>query len=701
MTSPAPEAQEVNNILKRLPAPGSIPVEDANGPRVVFPGRLTLTRQQEDSMIRYARERIVALGGAMGRGTGTTPLGAGGLRYQSGTHLGNRERYQHLFENNVEWRKWEVGGIFEESNHSAAISRRITRQAIAKAVQYFAGTDPWFATSPVGSEDAQLADLVQKYVRVKLARSSKQAVVSAIYNAFIFGEAVVKSTWVEETDTFRTSLMIAVDAATDEPVFNEAGDYIVQNSEADEPPPGSAFVQREVWCRARLRREPESSVVYFGDFVYPLDAPGLQQADILAHYYRLPAMVLADRFFSSGDKSAEKAMKLSALLSGIDYRGNVQSGATHNSAGQPETVERPGEVEVCEIWLRFDANEDGHQENLVLLVDLSRDLPIYYDYVANVSPTGRRPFAMVRALPVLNRPYGIGYMEMFHKHTQLIDLLMNRMVRNVGKSGRVEFWDPSTTYQGQGNPNLPLEWGMTYTLQPGKRAEDALTLVELRDTNGDALMRLIEFFMQVSQSESGSVSSTDMNIAGLPSAKLATGVRHLERSSNEIYSLLLHELERGIQEVLENDVTLLLSNLDEPEVFAVLGDDAKVGADGQPMPSDARVLLTITPEQARNLPVDVEILLTSYQGEQTLMQSQQSIEMVNQFYGQPFQVQQQTRPLFVQALKALGVHNADTLLQPVDTGMMPPGGGGGAPMVSPEQAKALAGGKQTAMPNKV
>lgn len=50
---------------------------------------------------------------------------------------------------------------------------------------------------------------------------------------------------------------------------------------------------------------------------------------------------------------------------------------------------------------------DGFRRNILMVLDIKRQRPIYYDYVARVcSGDGRRPFRVLRVNPVANRWYG-------------------------------------------------------------------------------------------------------------------------------------------------------------------------------------------------------------------------------------------------------------------------------------------------------
>jgi hypothetical protein len=288
----------------------------------------------------------------------------------------------------------------------------------------------------------------------------------------------------------------------------------------------------------------------------------------------------------------------------------------------------------------------------MLVLDKRTMSPIFYDYLGNVSPSGKRPFTVVRINAIDGRWHGVGGMEVFENSQQFIDLLVNR--RNFAESaaGRTTFWNPSKTLEGQRDPNLILNAGLTYTLLPGSKKEDALDYVVLPEVKGNNLFELMETFMQLMQLESGVVNAMDGQAAGLPSAKLATGVRNIEKSGNEMFSLYLESLEPGLTEVLRTAAGIIYQNMDAEEIFSITE-------------GDARRILSLTPDQVRNLNIDVKLLLTRSKSEQVLESSVQAANLTNQFYQLLPEVQQKARFLYVQALKALQIEQAEEIISPL------------------------------------
>ena len=262
---------------------------------------------------------------------------------------------------------------------------------------------------------------------------------------------------------------------------------------------------------------------------------------------------------------------------------------------------------------------------------------------------------------------------MFENSQQFIDLLINRRNFAESSAGRVTFWNPSKVIEGQGNKDCQLGNGETYTLLPTAKKEEALDYVVLPEVKGRNLFEIMEVFMQMMQLESGVINAMDQQASGLPSAKLATGVRSVDKSSSEMFSLFLEDLEPSLTEVLKAAVKIVYANMDATEIFTVTEGNAKV-------------LLQLTPDAVRNLEIDVEMTLTKSKSEQVLESNVQAANLTNQFYSLAPAVQVHVASLYIQALKAMGIEQAETVIVPMPPPAPPQAGPDGQPVQDAEEA---------------
>ena len=696
-----PQQDPIERLVSQHPEDREI--DDGVSPIMPFPTACRLTRDQEEEIIDHAMKRLEELEDESGRSEcgsfdwwAQAPNGVSsdGKDTRAETWMGKRQLYDLTFRNEVEWRSALLGGIWKESNLAVPVARRITRQMIARACNYFFGTDPWFAAYPVGELDRERADKADRFIRWKTDKSKlKRTMEMATERAFILGEAVVKSTHDEKSQIFETMATVLIDPDGN-PVFGADGDFIFESDlwiqDASEDPMTGEMVASDLfvlkrdgvtpkpepmlWDRRLVTRRithyrgPKSQVIHFLDFLCPLDAPTVQDADCVVHLYDMPLMDLADDWKKAIQENATAEQRAEAIRQAISMIRMLASGSGETSSGQnsnaiDRSVEKTEQkaatmVEIAEFHLRYDWVGDGILRDIMLVLDRKTRTPIFYEYEANVTADGLRPFSVIRAGEVPNRWYGIGSMEMFDSSQKIIDLLTNRV--NFANSGaaRVDFWNPAATIEGRSNPNLQLNRGRTYTLAPGKTAKDALESVYLENSVGEHWQAMTEFFMQLVMNESGVSNANDGQVSGLESTTLATGIRNIEKSGQELFSLHLGHLEPGISETLGKEVKIIMVHLDPTET----GRYFEEGEGGEGVGAFVRV----EAGDVNNLELDTRVLLTRYRGEQLLESSLRAWEVVEKYYAQPTaEMQLLTRPLAIDILKAFQIQGADDIIKPL------------------------------------
>lgn len=689
-------------------------------PRVPFPSNYRLTAEQEEALVDHALRRLDEVERELGRDRVVSADWYKGTREEGGltdgaeTFMGKRARFEAYYSNELDWRPFIFGGIFAKSNLVVPLARRICRQMVARASNYFFSTDPWCATVPEGVEDTALAERIERYTQYKLRRlSSKRAMEKAVRLAFVRGECVVKTTHTVRDSIFEVAARVLV-GADNEPILDASGDFILETDEwerglAQDPvtgetaavgplvlardgvtpqPAAPVFVEKMVTRRHVQFEGPEATPIYYKDFLCPLTAADVQQADIVAHLYDKPVMELVDLYAKRGMLTATNEERMEAVRktiqlirdltnnSGAPKSGLNQTGRETEDEGTDTGADTSEPVaEIAECYLHYDANGDGMIESIMLVVDRKNRVPLFYDYTANVTPDGTRPFDVVRVGEVDGRWYGLGCMEMFESNQQVVDLMVNRWNLSQSQAGRVDFWRPDLTVEGDSDPNLKLNWGSTYTLKPGATAEDALKSVYLNDAKFESLQSMFEFFMQMAMNESGVQHANDAGLVGMETTKLATGIRNIEKSGQELFAPFLSDLEPGLEAVLNRILSVLFANLNREEVFTYL--------DG-----DTQGIERITPDEVQNLRMNVSLLLIRYRGEQQFAQMVQMSEVVAKFYTLPPEVQMRTAPFYRGMLKALDQKvNADEIISPLPL-MAPPG-----PGVATDAAKAALAGQ--------
>ena len=310
---------QVEAFEKAIETPASSEAKGALGggkpAETGFSSAYKLTADQERILVDHAVERLRNLEKDMGRSlvrnmswsTQTGTMAA----YD--TFLGRRQVFEWLYENNVNWRPAVMGGIFEHSNLVVPITRRIVRQMIARAQKYFIGTDPWFATFPQGPADRDISEKVGKYARWKFDKTKlKEAIAMILQMAFVRGECVVKTTHQKKENIFQRRAKVLVDVdnndilGADGDIITDRDSFVVgqdgvtlvlQRDGETQQPLVPIFIERIVTRKVVTHNGPTAEPIYYQDFVCPLSATTIDDADFCAHLYDAPVMELTE-FYS-------------------------------------------------------------------------------------------------------------------------------------------------------------------------------------------------------------------------------------------------------------------------------------------------------------------------------------------------------------------------------------------------------------------
>lgn len=670
MASPNQVSDFVAEVHPVLNPPG-LPPLDRNAPLVPFQTDLKLTREQEAKMIAHAFKRKQQLEVESGRDRTITPnwwlnsspavntaLMSQGLQ-PSETFLGKRSRFDATFANDVSWRPFTFGpdNIFYSSNIPVPVVRRVCRQMIARAKAAFFGSDPWFSIDPAPvteydqTDDAERADRIEKFVRFKLGESqanSKESGGRAISRALILGECPVKTSYMVNDQIFETTANVLHDV-DGQPVRATDGNYITDSDQwvdaqdgmgtmvlqrdGETVQPIAPIYQKILIPRRMVNYEGvKSEPIYYKDFLCPLTARDVQSADCVVHIYDKVISEFVDLVVKRGliDDTAEDrldaARKMLALIQQLGSNSpqpksaqDMQTRPNENFVSGPSVVNGGPVSEFNEFYLSYDVNGDGLNESILLICDKNTQAPIFYDYVANITTDGLRPIEVVRVNPVEGRWYGVGIMELFSSYQDILDLLVNRWNFSQSRAGRVDFWRPTDTQEGDRNPNLTMNWGSVYTIKPGVDPEQVLFSKYLTDVKFDQIKTMMEYFAQLLAGESGVTNANDAAAAGLDTSKLATGILNIEQSGNELVAPMIADLRPGLQEILSREVDITLANMNPVEAFTYLEGDTQ-GVD------------KLTPDDVRGLKFKVKIELDMRNDQQKIALSTAAAALVERFY---------------------------------------------------------------------
>jgi hypothetical protein len=685
---------QVEAFLRRLPYVSSNP--DIDEPSVIFRGALELTREQEEAMVTSALDRIKKLRDELGRddsfdhSEGPAYLDdKNRVNLESMGWMQKRQFFRDCFAQRFGWRRG-VDGVFERgSNPHVPIIYRVVHQMIARAQTHFLGSPRWCSARPVGQASDDMANACDEFVQAKMRETNVRSnLMGAIKSTAIQGECVVKTSYREMGSSYETFARVLVDSSN-EPIIAEDGDYIFEADQwklvdgavtlsrdgrttLAEPPDPQGFVEMKVRRRVTTESGPVAEVVGYKDFLAPLNAADLQQADTVVHYYEATAIEIVEQFIARMKAAGRwdageypRVMEYLRTASSNTTTSHLHSGNARSDLGErSQDLSERGEpvIRIAEVYRWFDATQSGNRDNIYMLIDLETSQPLLYDHVANVHPGGKRPFTALTWWPVEGRWDGISAVDVFLRVQELIDLLTARWELSESKSGSVTFFDPSQTTQGRLNPKLdPTKVKYLTKIDPLLADNQILSQVRLNEWKGGDLNGLIQFFLQMATNMSGVANANDAAAAGLDTSELATGVRNIEASGNEMFAPILVNLEPPITAIATNCQVLAVDNMNDEEAFVISG------------PRGVLMLKQLKAADARAFRWNVSLEVASDRGQRDVAEAQATTGAISEYVDLMLKIYSAPVPFapglvlgatnaYRQRLRAHGVQDVDKVL---------------------------------------
>lgn len=636
-------------------------MDDATPAATPFTTSLKLTDKQLRRLLDFVTQELSNCCKEMGRGKdGMTSCGS---------WLDRRRLNQLWYEGDLAWREGSeyLGGIFADSNFTRGDGKRYVRHLAAKITDDLLGTSPFFAAlkKNTSNQNPSLSKAIEEVAQEGIERSNvPDTLREAVELALVRNEAVVKVRNVFMATGYVGPAEVLVDANGQPVLTPQKGLYIFKNDdllpvpddatgklalEKDasfeaSPEQAAQFTYQEFTDlpQTEVRREGlEASVLDPRDFITNLKGADIHDNVICAHYYDERPEVLRSTYGGFP-------------VSGAYFCGQ-ESGAKSPIASQGEqpTDGRPDQwVPIAEVYVRFDADEDGREEEILLVMDRDRTAgeALFYDYLHKHMK--KRPFEVILGLrKVPSRWYGIGiYTDKFDQLT-FVDKTFNRINLKSSKTSTVTAVRRDAIEEW-GDMKSPVVFG----------GDDVLTLSsKWSDDKGDWLQqkRLIEVteeetalmrdMLQAMDLEFGVLSAADASASQLNSSKTATGVASIERSGDSIVKAVEHVVAIGITAVLEQSVDLVMENLDQTTL--ALSKDSE--------------LLTLNRDEIRALPRNVTLLLTRARSTELLATNQQATQKANEYFDlmdmDPRRAKS-LRPLYIAELVSLEVQDPDSML---------------------------------------
>jgi len=624
---------------------------------------LQLTPTQLDNLTQRALDRIDELRGEMGL------LDRG--QVDDGSWMGKRQQNQAQYDN--DWQYRAALGIFKFSNFSVNISKRYSRLISAKAKDDLVGTDPFFAAMPETHGDPETAKEVEWFLQEKIRQSNaKKAFGIGIKTALIRNECVMKPTYISNVSKFRGPARVAVGPnmyeaadgihyiAQGEPIMTPRGNYIYELDDFFPDPNVEGIVRLKKEPMVQFRNAPvfadfddlDQTMIHqegldlrgldYRDFLCPLNVATVHEADINVHLFdeQWEKLVYTYGIFEvsqgyvtqpymSGEKSAKSAQ-------------GEQEGITSKILKI---------VNCADVYMRCDADDDGVEEEIWMIIDLVAKKAIWYDYLG--AHLKKRPFEVIPGIEqVANRWYGVGVFEMLDHKQTYIDTQFNRVNFKSSKNSSVRFRVKNAVDQWKADQEVVFGDDQIFDISDQRYNAQNPPLFQVQLTEIDEhAMRLIELMLQASSSEIGIAGPNDAAMAGLDTTKLAEGIKAMERTGNVLMKETEGSHNEAINALLVQCMDIVLEHMDQDELI---------------FHPDSGSLIQLNRDEIRAMTKNVRLLLTRSRSTETIETARMVVQLCREYY-EALNPEEQNllRDEYLRQLRALEVQDANELLREV------------------------------------
>lgn len=570
-------------------------------------------------------------------------------------------------------RDWEARrdktSVFKTSNDSMNVVGAIAEFAAASAENDLFGAEPWFATVPMGRTDPKLADDLQKHLRWTLRDGVMvDHFCQVIDHAATCGETFVKTSYQIETDEHEAAALVL--HAGNKPLVDEQGQYIDSEEAAvafAATPAGKKRLRGKelAWKQAFrkvqtvIKQGVQQTIIHPNDIAFRETSPelDLQHTNVYVRV-EMSVMEAMRRFKLSREDALKLAQMAQAQIKDTEREQTKDSQMvpadttlqTELGAGDAERLLN-SRIELVEGYVLADPVGDGRQRRCyIVFVAAAEDWLIYADYLANVSPKAELPVKCHVWERVKYRLYGRGFFSKYSTVQRFLDATWNAVkTRNEFHANPVTGFHRDCLVMDE-MEDFTLDPGEAKELKKDKSLSDAFEFVTLPDADNRS-MELFSTAIQLMQLRSGVSSASQGDVAGVPEANTATGIRQLMSRAAVILKRPINSLKRTISREFAFSTKLIYSNFDRDEAF-VFGE------------GENAELVSITADQVKDLEMDVRLLLTQQQNQMKMEGTNAAINLFAAWLAVPEAEKGAARPLYMQGVKALEFDGAEEIIRP-------------------------------------
>lgn len=613
---------------------------------------LRLSYEQEKKLVKYALERVEQL------------------------KEDNRERIE---KDKISWKAYHndrtdrVGydGIFNQSNLSVPMTSLVVDHFMARAEDEITGTSPYFKFEAQGAADIDMAEAFDKYFNWKLEdkAETRERLEESYLHLFIQRALVLKSTYKEDISTWydyeRNGLFNNMTGQFEEipgegPIIEGESQFIPEmnpmtgESElrlASDPSfvmtPGIHQFQplpQGVPTQQVKYKGPRSEVVDSDRFLCPSDAESVDDADIVVELYDkdmrwVKEMFLEREWCSFGDF-------YNLVNKDANPRSPIEKNEERTENLDFDNEENPS-VQILECWMKRDVLGTGTPQEFCVFIDPETKKPIYYEFVAKLTPDNQVPYTAVSIGRERNKWCGRSLPERISSFQEYVDKQFNsQSYRNELAANPVVGVNPQAV---EDEPeDVELHAGKIFELKDQYAIDDFLQFSAIPNVDIKT-QELIDFVFGIVQLWLGVSNMAQGDYQALAPANTATGVEATLREASKIGRRWMRRIVRGFEEHLTKLVQVSMATMDEEEVFEY-------------MEGDVRAFGVMTPEAIRDIGINVRVMLSQDQGQRAIEKANLALQTQERYFQSPPEMRPFMRPMLKRILDAMGFEKTDELL---------------------------------------
>ena len=615
---------------------------------------LKLNEKQEEDLVKYVLERVDQL------------------------KEDNRERIEM---DRISWKTYNndrddrlsPDSIFEKSNLSVPMTSLIVDHFMARAEDEITGTSPYFKFDAQGAGDIDMAEAFDKYFNWKLEDrgETRERLEEAYLHVFVQRAVVLKAVYEEDVSVwydhernalFNHETQDFEDMPDQGPILEGEAQFLPElnpmTGETElrlstdptfqmlpgvhefQPFPDGVPTQQVKY------KGPRSEVVDSDRFLCPTSAESVDKADILVELYDKDLNWVRELFYdrewlSFGDY-AEQIKRDANPRSEIDKNKDSREDLTFDSDKNPS-------VPVLECWVKRDVLGTGHPQEFCIFIDPETKKPLYYEYVAKLTPDNRKPYSVVSIGKERNKWCGPSLPERIKIFQDYVDRQFNsQSYRNELAANPIIGVNPQAV---EDEPeDVELHAGKIFELKDQYTVDDFINFAAV--PNVDVRTQdLIDFVFGIVQLWLGVSNMAQGDYQALAPANTATGVEATLREASKIGRRWMRRIVRGYEEHLTKLVQVAMATMDEEEAYEY-------------MEGDVRELAVMTPEMIEKIDINVRVVLSQDQGQRAIEKANLALQTQERYFQSPPEMRPFMRPMLKRILDAMGFEKTDELLPP-------------------------------------